>query len=432
MRGTWRLRVIMATLVVGTAAIASMAVTDTAGASPGTPFTECPSVGVDTSCGALITINPDGSTSFATDPSQSSYSGHGDILVGVLNDSNALTSAIALTGTGIFAFDGHGLCAVHPTPCFSATEYGPTGYEGPGTAFVTTNTSQGQVNFNGGLSPGTSTYFSLAASSLTVTGATLAPDIDLSVSPVTAEAGASTSPIIATFTDGGSDAALGSFKATISWGDGGTSPGVISQTGGAGSPYQVTGTHTYSLAGGYTTGVTVTDNSLPLNTATANGSATVTDSAVIICTGSGCQGSVTTPTQSLTVTSGSTTGTIEVSLQTFDGSLNCGDPYRHAPQITTIVDSGLTAGSSIDLDITFPKADVTGPSDIPLAVCYSSLTPFTDLEGAQTTLGLLPDCGALRQHPKVGPCISKMSRFPFGPKTLFEKLIIPEGDPRAH
>ena len=43
----------------------------------------------------------------------------------------------------------------------------------------------------------------------------------------------------------------GPFSATITWGDGSTSAGTISQPGGTGTPFEVSGTHTYAAFGVY-------------------------------------------------------------------------------------------------------------------------------------------------------------------------------------
>lgn len=63
---------------------------------------------------------------------------------------------------------------------------------------------------------------------------------------------------VATFTDQSSTGTPDDFSATINWGDGSSSPGVIA--GGPGNvPYTVSGTHTYATPGFYTISTTVTD-----------------------------------------------------------------------------------------------------------------------------------------------------------------------------
>jgi hypothetical protein len=138
-------------------------------------FTQCPAIGADTGCGILITINANGTTTVAADPSQPPYDGVEDTLIGVQNNSASPVSALPLTGTTLpFGFDGDGLCAGFvgsPAGC----PFGSTGYEGPNTSFsnISADLNSGTVNFTGGLGAGKSAYFSLegviAAGDLTVT-----------------------------------------------------------------------------------------------------------------------------------------------------------------------------------------------------------------------------------------------------------------------
>ncbi len=527
----FRTRVTLAAVMV--VAAAGLAVPGLAGASSAAPFSQCPAAGHDSSCGVLITVNPDGSTSVQTDSTQPALNGTDGALVGVVNNSNAVTSSVALAGTAIFAFNGHGLCAVTPTPCFSKTTFGPTGYEGPGTSFTPSGANQGSVTFAGGLSPGTSTYFSLGSSTVSTASASLQAAIDLTASPITATVLIPVSPGIATFTDGGSSAPASSFTATITWGDNHSTAGTVTQPGGVGTPYTVTGTHTYATQAGYTTSVTVTDNALALNTATATSTATVTDSAisatgiplptlgtgqaftepvatftdanptaplsqfsatidwgdsssgtgtisqpggpgtvfgvsgthtyavagsytvgvtisdpggasatvtdsasvsgsVIICSGAGCSGTVTTPTETVQISTKSTTGSIQVSVN--PGNLDCGDSDRHAPQITTVTDIGLNPKLALKISVTFLRSALVGPAGAPVEVCYQSSPdkPFVDLQGQTVTLGLLPLCKSLVQRlPKVGPCANVIHDI-VAHKTVVENLVIPPGDPRYH
>jgi hypothetical protein len=133
-------------------------------AAPTPPFTQCPAVGSDTSCGILIVINPGGSLSIYQDPSQPPYENIEDTLVGVQNNSGGPVPSINLvTTTDAFGFDGDGLCTVNPHPV--GCPFGPTGYEGPNTSFsnISADLSSGTVNFTqqGGLADAGSAYFSL-------------------------------------------------------------------------------------------------------------------------------------------------------------------------------------------------------------------------------------------------------------------------------
>jgi len=142
-----------AALVVGVAVPAHATVS-------GPPFTQCPAVGADTSCGILIEVTDSGTT-VLSDPTQGPYDGNEDTLVGVVNESSHPIDALALrSSTNLFGFEGDGICS------YGAGCYGPTGYEGPNTSFsdVSPDSSSGVVNFPAGLASGASTYFSLEES----------------------------------------------------------------------------------------------------------------------------------------------------------------------------------------------------------------------------------------------------------------------------
>jgi hypothetical protein len=162
-----RLAAVAALAVAGLAAPAARAVPP-----PVPPFTQCPAVGLDTSCAVLIWIDPTGAVNILTDPSQGPYDGVEDTLVGVQNDSPFFIPYLDLSSPTlpIFGFDGDGLCVATPAPPGCA--FGPTGYEGPGTSFsnIAPDLRSGRVNFGpagapictgAGLPPTGSAYFSL-------------------------------------------------------------------------------------------------------------------------------------------------------------------------------------------------------------------------------------------------------------------------------
>ena len=134
-------------------------------AAPSPPFTQCPAIGADTSCGVLIVINSNGSATVLNDPSQGPFDGVEDTLIGVQNNFTATITNLPLTGTSsppIFGFEGDGLCAGYPgSP--AGCPFGSTGYEGPNTSFsnISTDQNSGTVNFTAGIAPGKSAYFSL-------------------------------------------------------------------------------------------------------------------------------------------------------------------------------------------------------------------------------------------------------------------------------
>ena len=76
---------------------------------------------------------------------------------------------------------------------------------------------------------------------------------------------------VATFYVGTSVAPVADFSATVAWGDGSTGSGSVSQPGGPGTAYEVSGGHTYAAGGHYTDTVTVTDSTAPAGVGSAVG-----------------------------------------------------------------------------------------------------------------------------------------------------------------
>lgn len=110
-------------------------------------FPQCPTIGLSLGCAVLITINPNGSLTVSVDASVPPYDGVEDTLVGVLNNSGATVFGIALTGSGIFGFDGDGA--------------NNGNYAGPGVFFALKDGNSGTVNFTNGLDDKKSMWFSL-------------------------------------------------------------------------------------------------------------------------------------------------------------------------------------------------------------------------------------------------------------------------------
>ena len=86
------------------------------------------------------------------------------------------------------------------------------------------------------------------------TGEATAPQITIN-----AVEGQSWSGPVGTFTDPSPTRPASDFSATILWGDGGTSPGTITQPGGAGTPFLVSGSHLWTDEGGYPVVIMVRD-----------------------------------------------------------------------------------------------------------------------------------------------------------------------------
>ena len=104
-------------------------------ATPSTPFTECPAIGEDSSCGILIQVT-DSATNVLQDPSQGPYDGSDDTLIGVVNSSTKPLTHITLSSdTDLFGFDLDGICSGGYVGTPAGCPFGPTGYEGPNTSF---------------------------------------------------------------------------------------------------------------------------------------------------------------------------------------------------------------------------------------------------------------------------------------------------------
>lgn len=114
------------------------------------------------SCGILLVVNGDGTVSVLGDTSVGTYDGADDTLVGIVNESGKPVPAVTVTGpgSGLSGFDSDGLCS------YLGCSNGLTGYEGPGTSFVTDPSlpDSAEVNFSQtaqGLPDGATAYFSL-------------------------------------------------------------------------------------------------------------------------------------------------------------------------------------------------------------------------------------------------------------------------------
>lgn len=173
----------IAALQVPFAVLATLLLWSTLVVGQSPPFTQCPAIGLDTSCGVLISITDSGANCL-TDPSQGPYDGIEDTLIGVQNNSSSPVASLTVSSTlPAFAFDGDGICAfVLNSGC------GATGYEGPGTSFsgISGDLKSGTVNFTPALAPGASTYFSLEEAITCATISNITVTSSLTLSPAVA------------------------------------------------------------------------------------------------------------------------------------------------------------------------------------------------------------------------------------------------------
>jgi hypothetical protein len=113
----------------------------------------------------VITINADRSAT-VTVTDLNPYEFSEDFLIGVVNNSSSSVPGITLSGTGIFALDGDGICTftfVGSGYCTPSQVAGtdPGDYYGPNTTYAISSVNTGTVNFTTPIAAGGSTYFSL-------------------------------------------------------------------------------------------------------------------------------------------------------------------------------------------------------------------------------------------------------------------------------
>jgi uncharacterized repeat protein (TIGR01451 family)/fimbrial isopeptide formation D2 family protein len=141
-------------------------------------------------CTILITLNADGSiTTTFPNPSPSYDQGLDDNLIGVVNNTSKVITALQLTSATvpIFGLEDDGVCGLPgwtfsprgPNPnCAIATDphlYGPAGIN-----YTIFNANSGIVNFgNGGIAPGSNAFFSLEGGSLTKIVAVVIPGLEI-------------------------------------------------------------------------------------------------------------------------------------------------------------------------------------------------------------------------------------------------------------
>lgn len=159
-------RFLLVAAVLGLAAGVSFAGSICPAGSGGNPFPHSPD-NANTGCNTVITINANGSVT-TTVPDSNPYEQSEDVLVGVKNNSSTAVGSLTLSGSGIFGFDGDGICTftfVGSGYCSASQISGtdPGDYQGPTSTFSNFSTgNSGTVNFSPAIAAnGGSTYFSL-------------------------------------------------------------------------------------------------------------------------------------------------------------------------------------------------------------------------------------------------------------------------------
>ena len=140
------------------------------------------------------------------------------------------------------------------------------------------------------------------------------PTPTVTTNAISAAAGTLFSGQVATFSYLTNTSSLSDFTATIDWGDGtAVSAGTVTQPGGAGAPYAVSGSHTYAAGGSYTFTVTVTPTygtaALGTNTATVDQAPAITSANSTTFT-AGTLGTFTVTASGYPVAGLSTSGTL--------------------------------------------------------------------------------------------------------------------------
>ena len=151
--------------------------------------------------------------------------------------------------------------------------------------------------------------------------------------------------VVATFTDANPAGTVSDFTATIDWGDGtAISNGIIVQPGGAGTVFDVEGTHAYAFPGTYATTVVVTD--VGGSVVTIPGTATVADAALSFTAFpvSAVEGQSTGTILLATITNPNPLATVSNMV----ASVDWGDATGSFPAIVTLVGSS-SAGTVFDV-----------------------------------------------------------------------------------
>jgi hypothetical protein len=164
--------------------------------------------------------------------------------------------------------------------------------------------------------------------------------------------------------------------------------------------------------------------------AATSGVATATSGSFTIAdAGNSCSGDCTTTatasdgTAATITTQGSTTGGDVFLIFNVD-TLDC-PSYTETSAVLTF---GSTGDGQKRIIMTVPPEVAAHKPDIAWQVCYGTDggQTFTDVNGNQVTLGLLPDCGAVDEVP---PCVISRQSHPDGSLSVIFRA--PSGDPKG-
>jgi hypothetical protein len=184
-------------------------------------------------------------------PSASEGTSTGSVTLATFHDANPNAKPADFSAT-IDWGDGTSTASVVSLGSGNFAVLGTHAYaeEGPSTLSV-------QVGDDGGQSSTASAAVSVSDAQLT----------DLQLTAPSTKEGASTGPVtLATFHDANPNADATDFSVTIDWGDGSSTPGVVTLDNGR---FDVVGSHTYTRGGDYTLSVQVRDDGSQTLTATA-------------------------------------------------------------------------------------------------------------------------------------------------------------------
>jgi hypothetical protein len=178
-------------------------------------------------------------------------------------NSTATVGDVGITATGVPVVELRGSTAPVPVATFTDTNqldfmpYVAVINWGDGSSTTTTYTSA----LNGqGIVYGSHGYYQHGSYAITVTvmdGSTVLATASSTATVGDIYYGLATSLSVASFTDSSMGAEASDYTATINWGDGGSSPGVVSGSNGVFMVTSLPITHTYAWPGQYSVSVTV-------------------------------------------------------------------------------------------------------------------------------------------------------------------------------